>query len=142
MMKKTILTFTFGLICTLSVAAQTQSASETNDVLAKNNVENQLVGGISVSPQSQTPIIPNLDQIDRPIQIYVRPLLTVYGVKSCMVFRWETIADLKFSFFAQTGISPDRQRMYWGGYYLQDNKQIADYNLQDGMQVNLVIESI
>ncbi|SCV67675.1 BQ2448_5286 [Microbotryum intermedium] len=69
------------------------------------------------------------------MQLFVRDLLG----SSLSFSSIDTVADLKFAVEDRTSIPLDDQRLVFGGRQLDDTRTLADYGLQPGMTVGLVL---
>ncbi len=53
----------------------------------------------------------------------------------------DSIENVKQKVQDNTGIQPNLQRLYFAGSLLQDGRTLADYNIQHGSTINLVVET-
>lgn len=70
-------------------------------------------------------------------QIYVKTL-TGKTVTTDIPFEGR-IADVKRALCDKEGIPADQQRLIYTGRVLEDDKELSDYNIQDGSTLNLVL---
>ena len=101
--------------------------------LLNNGFDNKVMGVNSPNEENSN----SNEALDKEIQIFVKTL-----TGKCLTFTIkpsDTIDLLKSKIQDKEGIPPDKMRLVFGHSQLEDSFRIADYGIQNGSTVHLVL---